>query len=1018
MLRTRWIGVLLPLLGACSDNSDGNRQPPVVEPPEPPPPARVISDAADLLGGPLARGAEGDYLLENDLLRVIIQRPGRRWFGIGTYGGNIIDVSARKADGSFYPDHLEEFVTGVNIENTPNFTEVSIVNDGSNGEPAVICARGPDDLLDYINASSAIRDQGLLFPDSADDRDLPVEIETCYSLAADEPYVTLDTTLVNTTADDLPIYWVEYLSGSGQVGAFQPLAGFGEPQLTPQCPADRFATCDSSESGSCDPCNYVAYAGVDGAAGVSYGLIHDVPGSTTFSTDGVGVMVLGEAVFNIVLGIAPPNFVVPGDGELALRRWFAVGDGSAASIGDIRNTLLGYATGTLSGNVSGAGEPLAGAQVAVYQTLSGATDPPTLFMAGVARTDADGNYALTLPAGDYEVRANQDGYLFDPDDPRQVQVTTGESTTTDFELPGPGFLEVTVTDQFGPVPAKLQLVGFDPSPRLRNTVLTSQAGVFEDVNADSLPFGIAFVDFIDRNGGSGPLAVEPGDYQLVVSRGPRYSAFKQLVTIESGQTIAVQAELTRVIDTAGYVYGDFHVHGIDSPDSEVTREERIETYLAEDMDFFASADHDIRVDFSATIEAMGAADMIGTTVSSESTTFDYGHFNAWPTTVDPQQIGGGTLDWGRETQPGMDFPEYASYVLSPAEIYTGLKDDPLAAIVQINHIASHFGSGLGIDTGQVPPASTVDPARRRLDPALGNAFDDGFDSLEVWIGTSGRSGIISQMRGQNAGDWFNLINQGIVRTGVANSDSHDYRFTRISARNLIASEVTDPAELGDLAETLAATVKAGKVIGTNVPFVTFSAEGQRGGAVQRAGLGVDEDNLLAVDPGSDVTLRLHFSAPDWAQVDSVEFYINNQPQRTSRPNATARYGICPDAVVSRGDPGWQEFVVDFPNASAYGAEVTLPLTGISEDSWVVAFVTGNDGVSQPLFPVMPASLDPGQNQTLEDLIDGNLGEGGTPAFAFTNPLFIDVGGDGWQPPGVANGPCPAGPPWPGPEPAG
>ena len=26
--------------------------------------------------------------------------------------------------------------------------------------------------------------------------------------------------------------------------------------------------------------------------------------------------------------------------------------------------------------------------------------------------------------------------------------------------------------------------------------------------------------------------------------------------------------------------------------------------------------------------------------------------------------------------------------------------------------------------------------------------------------------------GQNAGDWFNLINQGIVRTGVADSDTH------------------------------------------------------------------------------------------------------------------------------------------------------------------------------------------------------------------------------------------------------
>ncbi len=45
------------------------------------------------------------------------------------------------------------------------------------------------------------------------------------------------------------------------------------------------------------------------------------------------------------------------------------------------------------------------------------------------------------------------------------------------------------------------------------------------------------------------------------------------------------------------------------------------------------------------------------------------------------------------------------------------------------------------------------------------------------------------------------------------------------------------------------------------------------------------------------------------------------------------------------------------------------------------------------------------NTTLDDLIDGNLGESGTPAFAFTNPLFVDVGGDGWVAPGVANVAC-------------
>jgi hypothetical protein len=84
---------------------------------------------------------------------------------------------------------------------------------------------------------------------------------------------------------------------------------------------------------------------------------------------------------------------------------------------------------------------------------------------------------------------------------------------------------------------------------------------------------------------------------------------------------------------------------------------------------------------------------------------------------------------------------------------------------------------------------------------------------------------------------------------------------------------------------------------------------------------------------------------------------------------------------------------------------TLTLDEITEDTWVVAVARGTDGVSEPLFPVLPESLASSTNSTLADLTDGNLGESGTPAFAFTNPLFIDVDGDGWTAPGVANESC-------------
>ena len=84
---------------------------------------------------------------------------------------------------------------------------------------------------------------------------------------------------------------------------------------------------------------------------------------------------------------------------------------------------------------------------------------------------------------------------------------------------------------------------------------------------------------------------------------------------------------------------------------------------------------------------------------------------------------------------------------------------------------------------------------------------------------------------------------------------------------------------------------------------------------------------------------------------------------------------------------------------------TLTLEDVTEDTWIVAMVSGTDGTSEPLFPVLPASLNEDGNTTLADLTDGNLGESGTPAFAFTNPLYIDVNGDGWTAPGVNNASC-------------
>ena len=58
---------------------------------EPPVNARRVAERGELVGGPSALGEVGDFLLQNDHIRVVIQDKGfSRGFGI--YGGSLIDV--------------------------------------------------------------------------------------------------------------------------------------------------------------------------------------------------------------------------------------------------------------------------------------------------------------------------------------------------------------------------------------------------------------------------------------------------------------------------------------------------------------------------------------------------------------------------------------------------------------------------------------------------------------------------------------------------------------------------------------------------------------------------------------------------------------------------------------------------------------------------------------------------------------------------------------------------------------
>ncbi len=712
-----------------------------------PPKARasVISNAAVLPQGPLAHGKLGDYMLENSEVRFVVQDANQRdLYSVGAFGGNIIDA-VRVADPN--RDNFLEVQPMLNIETVINAVSIEIVNDGQDGTAAIIRTCGPDDLLDFVNPSAQIRPFAptLNFPPAADDNNQPIEACTEYRLSPQKSYLAMETTVENLGGTPLKLFVGDWMNGGGELEQwFAPGAGFG---------AGLFGELQS-----------LAFVGYGEAQGIDYSYVSIaaqeaqtptdvVEKSNFFNTSGVSVILNNMDILTAIAAGAQPPFTVPAGGTRSYLRYFGVGDGSGSNSSDIRNAVLATGVGTLSGCVTVGGAPAPGARVAIGQPINLVTLTSTKLISN-AETDASGCYALTLPVGSYDVAAARQGTPYQgggtqPQVSSAVAITLGNTTIRDFALPATGRLRVTVTDDASAaLPARVSVVGFDPSPMpiIPGTNLFGFSGsalsLFNDPS-DRLPFGITRADYAGASGIT-EFDLEPGSYHVYVSRGPEYSLFTTApsspVSVTAGNTADVAAQIAAVVDTTDFVSSDFHVHGIASADSRVSDTDRAMQFSGEGVDNVIMTDHHAHKDLNPRIAALGLGAFLKATVGEEITTFDYGHFNGYPFTLDTSLPSRGSTDWGIAAPAGMDFPSLGAYTATPAQVHAIALSQPTATpdtTVQINHISSHY-QPLKIDTSLVPPSDGLNAADRlafRLPAAAGNLFHH-FPAQELWNGSS------------------------------------------------------------------------------------------------------------------------------------------------------------------------------------------------------------------------------------------------------------------------------------------
>lgn len=965
--------VLALALAACSVSPDAPRAA-----------AMRVSEADQLIGGPKALGQIGDYLLENDQIRVIIESTG-----VGRsstpFGGSLIDADLRRPGapgndtmGELLPSFLLELMDPVSIQ---------VTADGLDGGAAIITEQGTDgDLLQMVE----ILNDGLLYPPD-------LQFQEQFKLEPGKRYVEITTSITNTTSAQHPLPYLnpsELMNLGIDIPDLQniqlsvPLGHFvifgGENQAwTPGVAGFnvRFAIEDTYPTAKGFPAfpglvaEYLATRG----KGVSYGIM--VPsGADNYPNtyrdlyqpmqEVTDHSMLLPYVYSAVTGVytANPPAVLGPHQTYSFKTYFIIGRGDVASVVDVMQEIRGTPVGSFAGRVVDAltQAPVERAEVIVQDAQGRYIDE--------IDTDANGAFKGNLPAGSYSYRIVTPTRATAAK--KSFSITVGQTTSVLEALAPPAHLAVQVLDEVGrAVPCKIQLVGNFSSQELGRDPRTFLYDLHLGEAVRATTFDPTRTEYIENgwylSDGLLSADVRPGSYTLAVSRGVEYDLHSEPVVLVPGAFVSTHVALRRAVDTSGYVAADLHLHSANSVDSDLALVDRVKSIAGEGLEFAAATDHNLLTDYAPTIAALGLQDWLTATVGMELTTSEMGHFNGYPLRIDPGNIRGGNFRW--DSQP-------------PDSLFAqlrGLGEDPARTIIEVNHprdgVLGYFTQfNIDDETGDTAPRSGLRAVFAPFKPEFApTAFSYDFDTLEVVNGKrpdlthsfQSNGAVVRGVDGRVAypgqiDDWFTLLSRGATYTALGNSDSHAGLSQEPGyPRNLIFvgddKDVQGKFDRWDVVDGL----RAHRVVVTNGPFIDFSIDGNPIGATVKV-------------TASTVKVDLHVTSPNFAPVEVVRVWSNGQKLR--------------------------ELAVPPAQAHDFTSSVTLP---IAADAWFVVEAAG----SANEFPVVPPQeFEPlNVDQVINALgagldLTGLSPTGGvkpartgivTPE-AITNPIWIDHDGNG------------------------
>lgn len=1005
-------------------------------------------------GGPLAQCREGDVLLQNDHIRLVIQKTPNRNTGVAQFGGNILDADRFRLSSEPGQDQFGSLFPLINVAWTADNQRMEIINGDPTQGPIKVEVIGILNPYKYIQTNiiapfaKVTLGVDLFYSDRFDDIYNPFEnipelrninpiIVTDYTLKADNSYVIIETKMKNDGEEPVAMPFGDWVNGSGTLAPFIPRNGFLNGALVDLTPA-------------------FIYEALEKNVGVSYGYFYDpticrqedssIRPTASLTVSGVTANVLCESFLQLIPTGGPQDPKInmtwePGVNKI--RRYFVVGDGDVASVLEGGFKALGVDSVRLTGVVlDSAGQPVERAKVVVLDEGSPVT---SIF------SDAEGNFETLISSGadakaqmfgrgSYQVEVYKKGYIelgtnkagscsgghYDS----AAKIFSGVVCT----LGASSTLSVSALENGIPVPARVTVVGFDPSPA-HDPVEPEDYGKYQDIGLTKLPYGIAGVFVLDPSGEIHPkgnpsvlsgnqIQLEPGEYTVFVTHGPEYSVYQERVTLAPGSTTMVHADLTKVLDLSDWVSADGHLHGIHSADSVWGEDTRVRQAAGEDMDVLISTDHDYITNYAPVIHQLGYEDYLKAISGDEITLLAVGHFLAWPLEYDAESTTGGAYDYTLTPEDNRPGPE-SKPIQSIQEIFNGIEDayvgDQVITAAHIWDKATGWGAIISLVSSpffeEVDSLATFkDPVELRMSPNSNEAggfqgpfplgtsplFDLGFNAIELTIGAYPDT--YQHLIETALPTYFDFLNLGILKTALSDSDSHTVNSEPIgSPRNYVymGTDIDSPQDI--VVEDLVDRVKGHQVVVSNGVFIKprlYSAADPQGVTVG--------GQLTGAGP---YTLELEVLSNEFIDWDTVEIYINTQPtpakdDMSGVTDLSARefYRVSNSHLPKYLMSPWFSFHRDAGGAGGFTQDLSggvrrALLTkeiNLTEDAWIVVVARGVNTRSAFPYVTKGANTEVSQENFLDTLETDPRQIGGIQPFAYTNPMFIDVAGDGFE----------------------